>query len=278
MGASRRFGRVVLNDGSPAVADGTPETGAVVVAAMLRAVAGHTRADGRVDDRALRASPAYAEARTQAARLRAMDLRALDERQVRLAFWINVYNALVLHGIVALGLRRSVWEAWNFFGRVSYRIGGVVLSADEIEHGILRGNRRRVFPPWAPFRAGDPRRALACEPVDPRLHCAINCGASACPAVRVYRPAALDEQLDLAARSFVNQDVVLDRGGRIACSKIFRWYRSDFERAGGIRAFIERHVEDGPVKSALAADRSPCQSFLPYSWALAHPPIDRSPC
>src|SRR5437764_13882733 len=94
-------------------------------------------------------------------------LDGLADRRDRLAFWITVYNALVLHGIVRLGVRASVRRVWNFFGRVSYRVGGHVVSLDDIEHGVLRDNRR-PWPPLRSFGAGDPRRALAVRPPDPR--------------------------------------------------------------------------------------------------------------
>jgi hypothetical protein len=266
----RRFGRVVLNDGPVRAAPASPATSEALLSALRHATGAHTRDGGGIDRTALLASGAYAEAREHAEALQGVSLGALARREVGLAFWINVYNALVLHGVAALGIRRSVREAWNFFGRVSYRIGGVALSLDEIEHGILRGNRRRVLPPWPPFRASDPRCALACVPVDPRLHFAVNCGAEACPPVRVFRAASLDAQLDLAARSFVNQEVRLDADGRIACSRIFLWYRQDFEAAGGLAPLLVRYLDDGPVRRALEAGRSPCQVFRRYSWALAH--------
>ena len=65
----------------------------------------------------------------------------LVSREARLAFWINTYNALVTEGISAFGLRHSVWEVPDFFQRIGCRIGDRVFTADEIEHGVLRGNR-----------------------------------------------------------------------------------------------------------------------------------------
>jgi hypothetical protein len=270
--ALARFRRVVVNE--PVRPGGGPATGEELIALTLRAIGAHTRDDGRLDYAALRASGAWAAATERAARLGSVPVDALVRPAERLAFWLNVYNALVLHGVVALGLRRSVWETWNFFGRVSVRAGPHVLSLDDIEHGILRGNRRRRLPPWPPFWPGDPRRALACDPVDPRLHAAINCGALACPLVRVYRADALDRQLDASARSLVNQEVTLGADGRIACTKLFGWYRDDFDRAGGLSEFLVHHLDEGPVKAALAAGAPPCQVFRPYSWALVHPPVE----
>ncbi len=248
------------------------EIGEQLQQAALHALGIYTRPDGRVDYRRLRASAEREALETAARRLPGLDLAALDARQTRLAFWINVYNALALHAIVALGLERSVWQVVGFFWRVSYRVGPWLLSLDEIEHGILRGNRRRLVPPWPPFLPGDPRRVLALPEVDPRVHFALTCGAASCPPVRLYRGSTVDVQLEAAARHFINSEVVLDAAGRIACSRLFRWYRADFGDGQALRAFLLRHLDDGPVRAALLGGAAPCQTFRPYSWTLQPPP------
>ena len=135
------MGRVVLNEcGRDAAVEPGPAAERLQTA-MLAALGAHTDARGRVDYERLRGSDAFAEAECAARALAYTRLDALAGRRDRLAFWINVYNALVLHGIVRLGVRESVLRVWNFFGRVSYRVGAFVLSLDEIEHGLLRDNR-----------------------------------------------------------------------------------------------------------------------------------------
>lgn len=267
------MGRVVLNE--PATEPGSDPGPAAerLQAAMLAALGAHSDGRGHVAYAALARSTAFAAAEAAARALGGVRLAALGGRADRLAFWINVYNALVLHGIVRLGVRTSVRRVWNFFGRVSYRIGAHVFSLDDIEHGLLRDNRRRPMPPLRPFGARDPRRALAVSPPDPRYHFAVTCGAASCPPVGVYRAAAIDAQLDLAARNFVNQEVVL-AGGRLRCSRIFKWYRGDFAAAGGLAAFLLRHLDEGPARAALLAGAAPCAAFRPYRWTLQHPPAD----
>jgi len=179
----------------------------------------------------------------------------------------------VLHGIVALGVRRSVGRAWNFFGRAAYRIDGAVFSPDDVEHGILRGNRRRVIPPLRPFGTRDPRLVLAVEPLDPRVHFAINCGARSCPPVDVYRSKTIEAQLDLAARGFVNAEVALE-DGRLVCSRLFKWYRRDFDGAGGLTAFLLRYLDDGPARRALLDGRGSRVAFRGWDWSLHRPAVE----
>ncbi len=271
------LGRVVLNEPGPP--PGPPqghEAAEALQASMLRAMAVHLTEDGRVDYARLGRSPELARTVTCAGQLHHVDPEKLGGRTAQLAFWINCYNALALHGVIALGVRRSLWGVWNFFGRVSYQIGRHRLSLDDIEHGVLRGNRRRLLPPWPAFSARDPRRTLAIEPMDPRIHFALNCGARSCPPVGVYRAGALDAQLALAARNFLNQEVGLDPHGRVACSRLLKWYGGDFGSSQALREFLLAHLDDGPPRRALAAGRAGCEVFRAYSWALAHPPAERT--
>jgi hypothetical protein len=265
------MGRVVLNDPPSISADSAAdETAQALAGRMLGAFGRATDAGGRVDYARLRESPDFAAAVETARRLHAVRPETLTGPASRLAFWINVYNALVLHAIVGLGVRRSVIRAWNFFGRAAYRVGRFVLSPDDIEHGILRGNRRRVLPPVRPFGVADPRRALALEPLDPRVHFAINCGARSCPPVGVYRPTQLDIQLDLAVRNFVNTDVTLE-AGQIVCSRLFKWYHRDFDGVGGLHGFLLRYLDDGPVRRSLIGAASPPVRFRAWDWSLPRP-------
>jgi hypothetical protein len=265
--------RLVLNEPGPTEALEPGPAAERLQRAMLAALGEHTDSHGRVQYARLAASEAFAAAEAAAGALAGAGLGALAGRGDRLAFWINVYNALVLHGIVRLGVRTSVRRVWNFFGRVSYRIGGLRFSLDDIEHGILRDNGRRPLPPLRPFGAGDPRRTLAVTPPDPRFHFAITCGAASCPAVGVYRAGSIEDDLERAARSFVSQEVALGPGG-LSCSRLFKWYRADFEAGGGLAAFLLRHLDDGPVRAALLAGAPPCVAFHPYRWTLQHQSAD----
>jgi uncharacterized protein DUF547 len=270
-------GRIVLNPGSAArapVAGGASEAAERLQRAVLGAIGAFTRGDGRLDYRALAASAEWAAAAGAADALAGLDLADLAGREARLAFWINVYNVLVFHGVVVLGVRRTVREVRGFFARVAYRVGGVVLTADDVEHGILRGNARHGILRRRPFRPGDPRLALTVRPVDPRIHFAITCGAQSCPPIGVYRAAALDQQLDLAARNFLNQEVALDARGCVTCSRILDWYAVDFEAAGGIGPLLLRYLDGGPVRAAVGGRARPCDAYRAYDWALQHQPAE----
>lgn len=194
-------------------------------------------------------------------------LDALKTGEERLAFWINAYNALVAQGISTLGIRRSVWEVADFF-EISYRVGDLIFSADEIEHGVLRGNRPHPLTGMTPFEAVDPRLRYAIIPLDPRIHFAISCGARSCPTVRIYHSERLNEQLDAAARAFVNEHVLLE-GGRLTVSELFRWFRADFDDfPGGLVGVLTRYLEEGPVRRAVITYGVAGIAWRPHDWRL----------
>ena len=144
----------------------------------------------------------------------------------RKAFFLNLYNALCIHGTVVYGPAR-LGHLKDFFGnyKISYEIGGLKFNLDDIEHGIIRNNKNgKQF-----GDASDPRLAYVL-PLDPRIHFALVCGAKSCPPIRVFNSENLDRGLDLAAETFLRGEVdAFMEGGRlkVSMSKLLMWYGDD---------------------------------------------------
>ncbi len=276
-----RLLRVRLDDvlnATPAPAVGRDAPGVAVdlkrAVNDLVALAGNLSGD-RFDYARLGDSPAYQEYRTTcAASLRTLDLTTLTSREARLAFWINVYNALVIDAVIAFNVRRSVTEGrlgyLAFFRRAAYVVGGYRLSCDDIEHGILRANRGHPFIPGPQFGPADPRLALATRPPDVRLHFALNCASRSCPPISAYEAERIDRQLDLAARSFVAGDVEIEPSrGVVRVSRIFRWFAKDFGGREGVLAVLRQYLPDGERRAWLAAQGGGIRlTYRPYDWRL----------
>jgi hypothetical protein len=233
------------------------------------------RGGGRVDYKELRHSEAYAEyRRTRTPQLRTFDLAQLETREERLAFWINLYNALVIDAVIALGVQQSVGQGLvgtvRFFRRAAYNVGGLRFSCEDIEQGILRANRGLPYIPGPQFGPSDPRRAFIVEPLDPRIHFALNCASNSCPPIGVYDPVAIDAQLDLATRNFVDAEMEVDPAqGEVHLSSIFRWYAKDWGGRPGVTDFILRYLPDDQRRAWLAAHRASAQMvYQPYDWSL----------
>ncbi|PON16687.1 DUF547 domain-containing protein [Candidatus Entotheonella serta] len=227
---------------------------------------------GGVDYHQLRLSPAFQEYKQIANALCKIRLEEIQEPAQQLAFWINIYNALVVHGIAELGIARSVKDVSSFFKRICYDIGGHVFSSDDIEHGILRGNRRKHLLASKPFVYNDPRVAYALRVLDPRIHFALVCGSKSCPPIGIYHEDRIDTQLDMATSNFIQSDVEVDREtGVLHLSKVFQWYQKDFGSRDEMIHFILSYRRDELEQNYLRLVGSQIKlQYLPYDWELNH--------
>jgi hypothetical protein len=266
-------GKVVLNDGEPGK-EVRPEEMARRLKGQMNILRGaffDTRT-GRVAYEKMRRSEAYKEYLELSYALNRMDLGSLKSREERLAFWINLYNVLVIHGVIELGVRDSIKEVRGFLKRVQYGIGGMLFSPEDIEHGILRGNSRPPLSPLRRFGGGDPRLGHAVKPLEPRVHFALVCASVSCPPVGVYTPEELDRELDIAARTFINAGgVVLDREAkRVSLSRIFKWYAPDFgDSIAGRLSFLAEFLYDEGEREFLRKNAdSLWVDYQDYDWRL----------
>ena len=226
---------------------------------------------GVVDYDALRGSTAFAHYRVLTNGLRRFDLNTLKSDEERLAFWINLYNTIVVDGIVTLRVKESVREIPGFFRRIRYDIGGLTFSPDQMEHGLLRGNARPWGRPFRPFHWLNPRRKWIIGRCDPRIHFSLVCGSRSCAPIEYYDHGRLDVQLEAGARSFVNSSevLVLPEQDRILLSEIFRWYKTDFGGKAGVIDFICRYLAADDLRHYLKANGERLTfEYLFYDWNL----------
>jgi hypothetical protein len=174
--------------------------------------------------------------------------------------------------VIELGLEKSVKEVSGFFDRVMYEMGGFRFSLNEMEHGILRGNRRHPYGLLKPFRRKDPRSEFSILPPDPRIHFALVCGARSCPPIGFYEAEQIDFQLQLAAESFINspQVKILPKERMAYISKIFKWYKSDFGGSdSALIDFLFKCLDKGEQKTFLQENRDRFRiRYQPYDWNL----------
>lgn len=228
-----------------------------------------------VDYGLLKNSPPYLEYRSACTpRLNFFDPVRLSTPQEQLAFWINLYNALIMDGVITQEITQSVGpnplHLLAFFRQTAYNVGGMRMSCDDIEHGVLRGNRGHPMVPGPQFTSTDSRLAWIVDPVEVRIHFALNCAGRSCPPIQVYTADRLDEQLDLAARNFVNNDVQVDmNGNKVHLSAIFKWYKVDFGGQEGVLDFLIEHLPEGERKAWLVEKRGNISfGFKNYDWGL----------
>jgi hypothetical protein len=185
-------------------------------------------------------------------------------REQRLAFLVNAYNAFTvdlvltrypeLKSIKDLGsILQSPWKK-EFFALLGAR-----RSLDAVEHGLIR----------APGSFDEPR-----------IHFAVNCASIGCPMLRAeaYVADRLDLQLEdttvrfLGDRSRNRFDTAT---GRLEISRIFDWYKADFEKggrgAGTVAQFLARYadvVADDAAARTLVKQGAVAIRYTEYDWAL----------
>ena len=251
---------VACADPSALVRAAAPEPGATVDhGAWDRLLRTYVKpsADGinRVDYAAFK-SGGHAALKSYIVTLEAVDPATLD-RNGQIAFLVNLYNAKTVDIVLDKYPVKSIKDISLGGGLLASVTGGpwkapVVtvkgekLSLDDIEHGILRP----VFK-------------------DPRIHYAINCASLGCPNLQAeaFAPGRLDEQLDAAARAYINHP----RGARVAkgalyVSSIYNWFKADF---GGNDAGVISHLRKF-ASPELAAALKPIASIAghDYDWTL----------
>lgn len=187
---------------------------------------------------------------------------ALDDDAARTAFWVNVYNAAAQRALEADPDRYD--HRRRFFGADVVTVAGRSLSLDAIEHRILR----RGYSKWTlgyirwPF-VGSYARRVAPSERDPRIHFALNCGAASCPAILAYSRTSIDDELDRAARAYLDATVdYRSSTDRVRVPRVFRWFRGDFGGTAGILAFLRRYDQ-------LPDGARPRLRYRDWDWSLA---------
>lgn len=227
----------------------------------------------RVDYPALARHPAYGDYRVLVDELAGFDPATLSTRSEKLAFWINLYNALMIDSVIRLRVKTSIAEGFlgavRFSSRAYYIVGGQKITATHLEHGILRGNQNIPYVPGRLFGKNDPRRAWVIDPMEPRIHFALNCASNSCPPIRFYDPDRLDQQLDSAARNYLSSDVRFEAESHtIRLPMLFSWYGGDFGGKPGIIALFRRYFTDPVALSVLNQPDRIQWKYDTYDWGL----------
>lgn len=176
-------------------------------------------------------------------------------RNEKLAYWINAYNALTIQGILEYYPLKSIKD------KVSYTLGfsiwddyfmniqGQDYSLNNIEHQILR------------------------KMDEPRIHFAIVCASIGCPELRnsAYTGANIEEQLQEEAVGFFagDRNFQLDKEAKIAkISSILEWFGEDFGGTDESKLlFIKPFLQNAEDQAFLEQEGLSIE-YLHYDWNL----------
>lgn len=188
-------------------------------------------------------------------RLSRADPQAGASKDARLAFWINAYNAVTIHGILREYPTTSIRNhtarlfGYNIWKDLQLYVDGRAYSLESIEHQTLR-------------KMGEPR-----------IHFAIVCASIGCPRLlnQAYTTGRVQQQLEVNAKDFFSRSQNFRHDAqrqRFYLSSILSWFASDFgsDQASQLRT-ISKWL---PTRAAqTAADSGSVSiSYLDYNWNL----------
>jgi hypothetical protein len=193
----------------------------------------HNVRHGLVDYDSLSVDPRFGMFVSQ---LGAATADAIDEPRAELAFYLNAYNVLAIQSVLDGRQSSGGRSHRRFVTRSRYRIMGEELSLQEIE-------RDRIMPLG-----------------DSRSHFAIVAASLSSPRLwnRAYRAEDLNEQLDEAARRFINDPTRnrFDVERRVAfLSPLFEASHQEFDAArGSLQRYLADYVANPDAAKALRED------------------------
>jgi len=185
---------------------------------------------------------------------------SLDTKNKKLAFWMNIYNGLVQYELVKNPT--SFDDKDTFYKGQRYNIAGIMMSFDNIEHGILRNSRIKLSLGYLKrWFVKSWEKKLRNSEIDGRIHFALNCGAKSCPPVAIFDDIGFDDQVNAVVTMYLKNYTTLE-GETIKTSPLFSWFRADFRGKKGVIKFLKRFeiVPDTDVKYNL--------EFTDYDWTI----------
>lgn len=189
--------------------------------------------------------------------------KQLSSDAVKLAFWLNIYNAITQENLHA----HPEWfkdkkSRATFYGSKLIKVGGKHLSLDQIEHGILRRNMNKFSLGYVKklFSRGIVRQWRPSY-IDPRIHFSLNCGASSCPPILFYESNKVQEQLDISSGGYLQSECQRS-GDTLAVPALFSWFRGDFGGKKGMYQMLEKY-------GVLQTGERPKIIYKAYNWELS---------
>jgi uncharacterized protein DUF547 len=177
----------------------------------------------------------------------AAEIGSPSQGNEKAASLVNAYNGFVLQWILKAYPTESIWQLNDSFTAKRNEIGGRKVSLDEIEHQTVR--------PLIGYRA----------------HAVLVCAARSCPPLQrfAYIADKFDQETDAAYRAWLAREDLnrfLANEKKVEISSIFKWFKQDFDKVGGIPKILGRYAPAHMREFAASGNYQ--IKYLPYNWGL----------
>ncbi|KAJ9556289.1 hypothetical protein OSB04_010903 [Centaurea solstitialis] len=206
------------------------------------------------------------------------------ETNAQIAFWINMYNSMIMHAYLAYGIPHNSLRRLALFHKAAYKIGGHVISANAIEQAIFKFRTPRVGK-WLETilstalwkKSGEERQRIGTKfglgYYQPLLCFALCTGTSSDPVLKVYTSSNIKEELEAAKSEFLQSNIIvkkskklfipklLERFGKeanISPANLLKWITENVDNK--LRDSIEKCIEHKTSKKS-----SQVIEWLPYN-------------
>ncbi|XP_006300100.2 uncharacterized protein LOC17890863 [Capsella rubella] len=166
----------------------------------------------------------------------------------KLAFWINLYNALIMHAYLAYGVPRSDLKLFSLMQKAAYTVGGHSYTAAAMEYVILKMKPPMHRPQIAlllaihKMKVSEEQRKASIDTHEPLLGFALSCGMYSSPAVRIYTANGVKEELLEAQRDFIQASVGLSSKGKLLVPKMLHCYAKSLVEDSNLGVWISRYL------------------------------------
>lgn len=166
----------------------------------------------------------------------------------RLAFWINLYNTLIMHAYLAYGVPRSDLKLFSLMQKAAYTVGGHSFSAAAIEYVILKMKPPLHRPQIAlllalhKLKVSEEQRKSAIGNHEPLVAFALSCGMYSSPAVRIYTVGNVREELEEAQRDYIRASVGVSNKGRLLVPKMLHCFAKSFVDDLNLAVWISHYL------------------------------------
>ncbi|KAA1247020.1 DUF547 domain-containing protein [Aquimarina sp. RZ0] len=162
-----------------------------------------------------------------------------SESTEKLAYWVNLYNAIVMKMIIDKYPVGSINDIKNPWKQKIIKINNTAYSLDDIEHTVLRKMN------------------------EPRIHFLLNCAAKSSPKLwnRAYTGRNITEALNERTIDYINDPTKNQiTANNAKLSQVFEWYAKDFN-SGAIKSYINKYSKT-KIKNNIKIE------YLQYDWSL----------
>ncbi|CAN7025183.1 unnamed protein product [Brassica oleracea var. botrytis] len=205
-------------------------------------------------------------------RLEEVDPSKLKHEE-KLAFWINVHNALVMHAFLAYGIPQNNVKRVLLLLKAAYNVGGHTVTAEAIQSSILGckmshpGQWLRLLFASKKFKTGDERLAYAIDHPEPLLHFALTSGSHSDPPVRVYTPKGIQLELETSKEDHIRMNFSI-RNQKVQLPKLVETFAKESGLCpAGLTEMVNRSIPESSrtcFKSRKAID------WIPHSFTFRY--------